>query len=369
VEPVGPGHAHSGSGDRSRIVRALYDDPGFTRSGHESLALWSAYEAELGERFFERTGVLYFDRQGADPGTTRFRGFLDLGLANLRALGVRAEEVAPDEIRKRWPAVATGDLLRAVLEPDGGFVRPSLASRTIARAALGTGRVTQVAGACRRVVVEGGRACGVDVAVGGDVEPRDAEEILTRIAVDAVVVAAARAGVELVRPFLSGDLDVRRVPHFATYWDVPYPAAAGLHMSALPTWADLGRDLYGMPDDGDAGFKIAWHAPRRLASPDESPMPDARELEELREAAAVRFPSLRKASLRSVYGCAYDSTPDERFEIGEVPGVRDLVLVTGLSGHGFKHAPALGESIADLVLGEPPRLDLSGYALRIRPSA
>jgi glycine/D-amino acid oxidase-like deaminating enzyme len=77
-----------------------------------------------------------------------------------------------------------------------------------------------------------------------------------------------------------------------------------------------------------------------------------------------RFPALRGARFRGHYACAYDSTPDENFQIGPVPGASGVYFVGGMSGHGFKHAPSIGESVAALVSGAPQPIDLTPYALR-----
>jgi N-methyl-L-tryptophan oxidase len=39
--------------------------------------------------------------------------------------------------------------------------------------------------------------------------------------------------------------------------------------------------------------------------------------------------------------CTYDNTADEDFIIDTLPGQPDTLLITGLSGHGFKFAPVL----------------------------
>ena len=354
IEPVGPGNAGSGSGDRSRIVRALYDDRGFAAAGHLGLSLWSAWSRELGARLVEPAGVVYFDRAGDDEAATSFRSWLDRGVANLRELGAIVEEIAPDEAARRWPGVATGDLARVVLEPAGGFGRPALACRTIARASLATGLVEPIAATAERVVTRGASVTGIVVRA-RHLSPHV-------VAADAVVVAAGFAGVALVSEF-AGDLGIRRLPHWTSYWDVPYPETASLGLDRLPVWADLGAAMYGFPDDGESGFKMAWHEPRGGAHAGGG-APTEAQVEALREAATTRFPGLRNATYRGHYACAYDATPDEMFQIGAVPGVEGLYFVGGMSGHGFKHAPSLGESVAQLVSGEPPVLDLAAYRLR-----
>jgi glycine/D-amino acid oxidase-like deaminating enzyme len=361
IEPVGPGNAGSGSGDRSRIVRALYDDRGFAAAGHLGLALWSAWSRELGARLVEPTGVVYFDRAGDDEAATSFRAWLDRGVANVRDLGGIAEEIAPDEAARRWPGVATRDLARVVLELAGGFGRPALACRTIARASLSTGLVEPRAATAERVATRGASVAGIVV--------RERDLSTRVIEADAVVVAAGFAGVALVSEF-AGDLGIRRLPHWTSYWDVPYPEGASLGLDRLPVWADLGAAMYGFPDDGESGFKMAWHEPRGGASEldrgshaaDGAPTPA--QVEALREAATTRFPGLRAATYRGSYACAYDATPDEMFQVGAVPGVEGLYFVGGMSGHGFKHAPSLGESVAQLVSGEATALDLGPYRLR-----
>lgn len=354
IEPTGPGNAGSGSGDRSRIVRALYDDRGFAAAGHLGLALWSAWSLALGARLVEPTGVVYFDRAGDDEAATSFRSWLDRGVAHVRDLGGVAEEIDPDEAARRWPGVATGDLARVVLEPAGGFGRPALACRTIARASLATGLVEPIAATAERVTRRGANVAGVLV--------RERDLSLRVIEADAVVVAAGFAGVALVAEY-TGDLGIRRLPHWTSYWDVPYPDGASLGLDRLPVWADLGAAMYGFPDDGESGFKMAWHEPRG-AEPGADGAPTPAQVEALREAATTRFPGLRAATYRGHYACAYDATGDEMFQIGAVPGVEGLYFVGGMSGHGFKHAPSLGESVAQLIVGEAPVLDLAAYRLR-----
>lgn len=411
VEPIGPGAAGSGSGDRSRIVRALYDEPFFAEAGFLGLRLWDEWQAQLGARLVEKIGVVYLVRRDG-PGASAFRNWVAKGTAHVRALGGAIDELTPAEMSRRWQAMTTSDLESGAFEPAAGYGRPALAARTIARAAAATGLVTHVAASAVGIEETSGRVRALRVRAPG----ASAE---TRVAADAVVVAAGLAGVDLVEP-LCGRLPIERLAHWTAYWDVPYPEGAALHQSVLPAWADLGAELYGFPDDGESGFKAAFHAPRpatstrpapafprsvpppapssprsvpppgspRSVPPPGSPrsvpppagLPSSRhslysdppadapsetELEILRERVALRFPALARAHCRGTYACAYDSTADERFQIGPVPGLLGLWFVGGMSGHGFKHAPGLGESVAASVLGEPPLLDLSPYSLRV----
>ncbi|HEY4121629.1 MAG TPA: FAD-dependent oxidoreductase [Byssovorax sp.] len=361
VEPVGFGHAGSASGDRTRLVRALYDEPSFAASGHASLALFRAWSRELGAPLVDLDGVLYLNDEGGDGAA--FARWVDLGVANVKRLGGATEELTPAEVARRWPAIDTRGLARAVFEPSAGFARAALATRAFADAAMATGRVERVPVRATAVKTHAGAASGVAFQ-GGSIEA------------ELVVVAAGSEGAALVAP-MTGDLGIRRLPHWTAYFQLDAADAAAMRAPNVPCWADLGNLLYGFPDDGEAGFKVAWHAPRSrpaTADPRQSTAahdaaPTAADVERLRLAATRRFPALARARATSVFPCAYDATPDESFRVGPVPGVARLWFVGGLSGHGFKHAPAIGESIAALASGEEPVVDLTPFALAPPPSA
>jgi sarcosine oxidase len=43
-------------------------------------------------------------------------------------------------------------------------------------------------------------------------------------------------------------------------------------------------------------------------------------------------------------------SPDEHFVVDRLPGTDEVVFAAGLSGHGFKFTPVLGEVLTDLAL-------------------
>jgi sarcosine oxidase len=62
--------------------------------------------------------------------------------------------------------------------------------------------------------------------------------------------------------------------------------------------------------------------------------------------------------------CLYTTTPDFHFVVDRHPSMRNVIVASPCSGHGFKHSAALGESIAAMVAGEKPRVDLGAFAWR-----
>jgi len=66
----------------------------------------------------------------------------------------------------------------------------------------------------------------------------------------------------------------------------------------------------------------------------------------------MRFPALANQPLVESRVCQLEMSVDEHFIIDRHPGLENVWLVGGGSGHGYKHAPVLGEYVADRVLGK-----------------
>ena len=73
-------------------------------------------------------------------------------------------------------------------------------------------------------------------------------------------------------------------------------------------------------------------------------------LKRVRDYIAFRFPAMKDAPLIETRVCQYEQTPDSHFIIDRHPEMENVWLLGGGSGHGFKHGPALGEMMAELVL-------------------
>jgi sarcosine oxidase subunit beta len=80
------------------------------------------------------------------------------------------------------------------------------------------------------------------------------------------------------------------------------------------------------------------------------------------EAAAARLPALVELPVQTSWWGYYDVSPDWNALVGEAPDVSRFLYATGFSGHGFQQAPAVGEHIAELVVGREPTLDLSAFS-------
>ncbi|MFT4960460.1 MAG: sarcosine oxidase subunit beta [Paracoccaceae bacterium] len=80
----------------------------------------------------------------------------------------------------------------------------------------------------------------------------------------------------------------------------------------------------------------------------------------IRRVAKV-LPALAGAEVEAIWGGMLDMTPDALPVIDKVPGVHNLVVAAGFSGHGFGIGPVTGPLAADLALDRSLRLDVQAF--------
>jgi len=81
----------------------------------------------------------------------------------------------------------------------------------------------------------------------------------------------------------------------------------------------------------------------------------------------AHFPTFDRLKLTSGWAGLYAvNTLDGNAILGEWPGLKGAYLANGFSGHGFQQCHAVGRYLAELILGQPPTLDLAIFSpLRI----
>lgn len=77
-----------------------------------------------------------------------------------------------------------------------------------------------------------------------------------------------------------------------------------------------------------------------------------------------RIPCLRDVAVEraACQSGLYEMSPDHHVLLGRLPEVENLWFANGSSGHGVMHSPALGQLLAEMVLGQPLSMDV--HALR-----
>jgi monomeric sarcosine oxidase len=327
LDQYGPANARSSSGGESRVIRMGYGaDRIYTELSLRSLAAWTVFGEETGHGMLRRTGVLWLAREG-------HRLTLDT-LDTLASAGVPHERLSREELAGRFPQAAFEPDHWGVLEPESGVLLARRAVQAVVADAVRRGCSSRLdlalppSGPGRRARV---RTAGGDTLSAG-----------------AFVFAC---GSWLPRCF-PGLLGARIFP---TRQDVFFfgtpPGDPRFAPPRMPAWIDFGEEIYGIPDLEGRGFKVApdRHGPPFDPDRGERVVSEAA-VGRVRAFLARRFPALAEAPLVESRVCQYENTSSGDFLVDRHPDFDDVWLVGGGSGHGFKHGPAVGEMVADLLL-------------------
>ena len=134
---------------------------------------------------------------------------------------------------------------------------------------------------------------------------------------------------------------------------------------SFPAFMDRGCEAYGVPATGGLGFKAAkvWSHQEIDLDRDDRIM-TTETIAASRRYLATRFPELADSPIVGQEVGQTVQTADSNFVIAPHPEQPRVLLVGGDSGHLFKHAPALGEHVAEIALGLAPAHPRFGLASR-----
>ncbi len=340
IDRFNPPHDRGSSHGQTRVIRqAYFEHPNYVPLLKESYRLWNELEQQSGQTLFQQVGLL--EMGPADgvvvPGVMR--------AAEQHQLPV--EPLGAQEIQQRWPGLRVPPELVGVFEPTAGYL---------------------LVEDCVAAHLAAAEAAGADVL-------RDTEVVDWRADVGGVCVRTAKgeysAGKLIVTAgawasrLLSGlqlALEVRRKSLFWLAVDsAQYDAAGGfpVFLCELPEGV-----FYGFPRMDGRTMKIAEHSggatvddPARV---ERTIDPD--EFQRVQRFVAGFLPEVAARVVDHLV-CLYTMSPDEHFVVDLHPAYQNVVYAAGLSGHGFKFAPVLGQALADLALDGATKLPIGFLSL------
>lgn len=339
IERFGIAHDRGSSHGHTRIIRqAYFEHPNYVPLALRSYELWAELERRTGERLFHPVGLL----QVGPPDGEVVRGVL----ASAAEHGLEVEQWSPSEIARRHPEFAASPETTGVFEARAGYleVERCVAAHIGAATALG-------AEIALGEVVRSWRADGSGVAVETDRATYRAERL---------IVAAGAWSPELLAG-LGIRFEVLRKPLF---WFHAKGNAFGAGCPCFLFETPAG-EFYGFPALEPFGVKVAEHTGGERVG---DPLDVDREL---READALRVQDFARAHLPGLKleisqhaVCMYTMSPDKHFVLGTHPQDSRVVFAAGLSGHGFKFTPVLGEALAELALTGETALRVGFFSWR-----
>jgi glycine/D-amino acid oxidase-like deaminating enzyme len=331
VDSWGPGNSRASSGGETRIIRGAYgSDLHCTKLAARALELWREHEAAWKRKFFFPIGVLWM----AEADDTYERA----SLLCLKDVGLPFEQLAANELARRWPQINFDNVKWGIYESESGYLLARASTQAVVEQFIAEG------GEYRQTTVE---ASDLE---SGDWNSLRLPDGLTLTA-DSYIFACG--------PWLGKMFPQTVGPRFiSTKQEIFFfgtPAGDPRYNEGnVPVWGDHSDHfMYGIPGNQGRGFKLADDT----RGPEFDPTSGERLVSEeglssVRRYMTHRFPGMKDAPLLETRVCQYENTSDNNFIIDRHPVHANVWIVGGGSGHGFKHGPAIGEMVANLVLGE-----------------
>lgn len=340
IDRFAPPHARGSSHGRTRIIReAYFEHPAYVPLVRRAYHLWAELERETGRTVFRRTGGLTL---GAEDGV-----LVSGALRSAREHAVEHEVLDAAELRRRVPALAPRPDTVGVLEHRAGILFPERCVEALRAAARQRGAQLLTEERVLRWEASSGFA-----SITTDRGVHRARR----------VILAAGAWLAKLAPSLGVPLVVERQ---VIHWITPrkHPERVSARHLPVTIWEYApGCMFYVIPDVGD-GLKAALHHQGASVDPD-APVEPPTQAEQAGVLTLVeRYLNDAAGIVSESATCLYTNTPDGHFVIDAHPDAPEVIVCSACSGHGFKFAPAIGDAVADLALGNEPSVDLAPFRL------
>ena len=315
--------ASLGAGSTSKSaggIRLQHDDEINTRLARRSLDEFLHFEEMTGMPIdFKQVGYLFALDSDADLAD------FSRAATTQRSLGIPTEILDTEQVRDHVPQLNVDDVVGGAFCPWEGYASPEAVVAGYAGAARRLGARTRTGMQVLEILTDAEGVCGVRTAN---------DTISTRT----VVIAAGVGSRELTAP-LGFELPVHGEARTIFYGN----DSLGISSNA-PLVVDFSTGFYFHREGSGLVFAGRESDPAELIEP-----------------AAHRLPAIVDATIASSWWGFYEVSPDHNGMIGTAP-IDGLHYGTGFSGHGFMQSPAVGEHLAEIVVGQTPTLDLASMS-------
>lgn len=335
------------------LLGQLWANAPLTKLAVYGADLYSRLEAETGQP----TGYLR-------PGSIRVaqtrarKEEFDRSMQMARAFGIEMDEISLSEAKRLFPLLNTDDLTAAYLQPNDGHTNPEDTTQALAR---------------------GARAQGV--------------RILENVKVTGVRLSHGRT--TLINPVQGvrtdqGEIDCEYLVNCCGMWSLelgrmlgisfPLFAAEHMHMTTnplegtykgMPYIRDMDGYIYIKEEMGGllmGGFEPVAKPWGMEGIPDNFAhtqlQEDWEQFEVFMNSAIKRVPAFKEAEINSLTTVPESFTPDTAYMLGEVPGIKNLFVATGMNSVGITSAGGAGRALAQWIDQGYPEEELSAVDVR-----
>jgi glycine/D-amino acid oxidase-like deaminating enzyme len=332
IDSWGPGNSRSSSGDETRVIRSTYGaNEVYFDLNVRALELWEENQLRFKKHLFYNSGVIWFCYDEKTP-------LVDDSIPFANKHRQAYEYLSKKEITLRFPHVNTDDLHHAYLDPFGGYLKARESCMAVLDAFIQEGGEF-IQSQVIPNKLEGDRLKSISLSNGSQIQS------------DYFLFACGSWLGKLFPEVLGSVITCTRQE--AYYFGVPHTHVKAF--DTMPVWIDVdGKDFYyGIPGNANRGFKLGVDERGESFDPSIGDhILNEQVLKKARNFIGHRFPALKNAPVLESRVCPYENSPDGNFVFDKHPQAGNVLFLGGGSGHGFKHGPALGELVADVLAGQ-----------------
>lgn len=332
-------HSEGSSHGETRITRlAVGEGADYVALAKRSHEIWRKLEAKTGNQVYFPVGGILMD-SGLEPwGKKGVDGFFDKTVSYARAYDIKHERFDSQQVQMRFPQFNLPKAGKGYFEPEAGYLKPELAIQVQLSEARTNGA---------KILVNN-PVLGLDQTSSGGLKVRLAAEV---IYADKVLVCTGGWVKDFMDPEEKKSFKIcRQVLHWLECKSDDWNSAPVFMWGVGSQPEDF---IYGFPSLDGKSVKMATESFVEIAHPRDlnRVVTRAEQTTFWKEKVAGRIRNVGPQVLRSTV-CFYTMTEDSKFVIRPVSGLKRALLVSACSGHGFKHAAALGEVLKDKILAE-----------------
>ncbi|MCH7865809.1 MAG: FAD-dependent oxidoreductase, partial [Proteobacteria bacterium] len=323
------------------LIGQLRDNRDMTKLAKYTAELYSGLEDETGQATgFKQNGSLSIATH--EGRLEDFKRRADMA----KVFGLRVDVIGPRECKDLYPLIEVGDVLGGTFVPSDAQANPTDITMALAKGARQGGVEIFEDIKVTAINHSDGRVTGVETEAGDIAAP--------------FVVLAAGMWTRDIAATVGVVVPLHACEHFYIVTE-PFDGVT----PDLPVLRDYDAWAYYKEDAG----KMLIGAFEPIAKPwgmdgipedfcfDQLP-DDFDHFEPILEAALHRMPALQDAGIKTFFCGPESFTPDNRYYLGEAPGLDGLFVAAGLNSIGIQSAGGIGKVLAEWMRDGYPSMDL-----------
>ncbi len=342
------GNKYAGSSGFSRSIRNDYLDPYYSRLASESKKLWEELETKSKQEFIIKSGVLNIAKKNTTPNLSSTYTMSSYKV--MKSLGFKVKKFTNNsKLSKSFPQFKA-DL--SCLDIDAGFLYIPTIFKLLTK--LLKNKVT---------IKQNSKV--INIKPDKDITKitlKSGQVILTK----KLALTVGAWTIEMLNNLKGGQwlkLPVIPVKQKLKYFKVPKKQIKNFQAKKLPVFAYLDVGIYGHPTyKKTPGLKIAYFDPfgAKLTKSGLCP-PKQNQIKSQADFINQCLPSLKPIKLAKIESGFYQMTPDNDFIVSLLPGYKNTYIAAGFCGTGYKFAPLVGRSLAEMIFRKGSPYDLSRF--------